>query len=1011
MRKTIRQRLFTSTMIFGAAALTLASGGYAAAQAPATTPAQPSTGGAPASANPAPAPQAVQEVVVTGSRIRAPNETSDAPITSVSSEEIKLEGTTTIENLLNSLPQVIGGQNLGQSIDSSGTATVSLRNLGPQRTLVLVDGRRLPPGDPTAPYADLNQIPSALVERVDVVTGGASAVYGADAVAGVVNFIMKKDFQGVELDAQASANQNSAHDAGFDALLKANGTPVPGNNFDGEQYTASVIVGVEAPDSKGNITAYGTYFHSDPVLQSSRDYSACGLGSTYSTTSSVYNVHSCIGSSNSAYGRFQALSAASGNTVSPGTTAEIHDNPNGTNTFVSSAVPTYNFDTASYIQREDDRYNFGYFAHYQVNPKMELYSDFMFAEDNTVAQYAPSGFFAGTGAISGQSYFNVNCNNPLLSAQQATALCGTSAGTSALTQVQIGYRFSAADRVGTFNHTAYKADVGIRGDLDNVWSYDAYVQYGTSSFQQAIGGYASLSKLQNALEVNPNGTCYVGGACVPINIFTGLSSSISQAAYNYVLVPAIESGDTVEQVASASLNGDLGKYGLKSPYAQDGIQIALGSEYRRENLLFQTDEELASGDLSGGSQEIGDSGTYQVYELFTEARIPIAQNLPFIKSMNFNPGYRFSDYTSAGITNTYKLDYDYSPVRDVTFRYSYNVAVRAPNIDELYTPTTLSLFSGQDPCAGSNPSATLAACERSGVTAAEYGNISQCPASQCSSLAGGNPDLKPEEAYTDTYGVVLKPRWIPRLFASVDYYNIRIKNVIENGLGGANEEVTGCVDENISSLCSLIHRDPATGEIFGSGYVTSTEVNDGFIQTKGLDFAATYTYPLPKFGRLDFNFDGTYTAHFVTEAYQGSGTYDCAGLYGVTCGVPDPHWRHKLRATWVTPWKVTASIQWRYIGGTKVDVDEPNPLLQAYEGLYDAVDNHISAYNYMDVSVQWKVKDGMTLRAGCSNIMDKAPPAGDENNLGVYGSGNGNTFPQLYDTLGRNLFIGLTADL
>jgi len=1006
-RNTVRQRLFTSTIMFGAAALTLASGGYAAAQAPATTTTATPPSGDQSSTG-------VQEVVVTGSRIKSPNLTSDAPITSVSAADVKLTGTATIETLLNSLPQVVGGQNLGQSIDGSGTATVDLRGLGANRTLVLVDGRRLPPGDPTAPYADINQIPAALVDRVDIVTGGASAVYGADAVAGVVNFIMKKDFQGVEFDLQAGAAQNNTHSASVDQVLKAAGTAVPGDAFDGEQYTASAIFGVSAPDGKGNITAYGTYFHSDPVLESTRDYSACALGSTYSTNSHIYDTHFCIGSSNSAYGRFQALSAAEGNTVSPGTTAEIHDNPNGTNTFVTSDVPGYNFNTLSYLQREDDRYNIGYFAHYQVSPQLEFYSDFMFAEDNTTAQFAPSGFFAGGGAIVGQSYFNINCNNPLLSAQQATALCGTSAGTSALSEVQIGYRFTSAPRTGTFNHTSYKADFGARGDLDNVWSYDAYIQYGTSNYQQEQGGYASLSRLQNALEVNPNGTCYVGGACVPINIFTAQSSSISKAAFDYVLVPGFLSGDTVEQVASASINGDLGKYNIKSPFATEGVGVAFGTEYRRENLLYQTDAEESSGDLSGGGQNVGDSGTYQVYELYGEARVPIVQNLPFIKSINFNPGYRFSDYSSIGITNTYKLDFDYSPTRDIRFRYSYNVAVRAPNIDELYTPQTLGLFGGQDPCAAApSNNAVPAACAAQGVTKVQYdAGISQCPAAQCGTLGGGNPDLKAETADTYTYGFVLTPRWIPRFSLSADYYNIRISNLVEAGLGGAASELTGCAETLNAAECGLIHRDPATGELFGTGYVSVINTNDGFVQTKGIDVASNYTLPINKFGRVDFKLTGTYTAHYVQESYQGSGTYDCAGLFGVTCGVPDPHWRSNFRVTWTTPWKVTASLQWRFIGATKVDINEPNPLLQAYAqyGITEQIDSKIGDVSYFDATVQWKVKDGMLLRAGCNNIFDLNPPFGDANNLNVFNGGNSNTFPQLYDVMGRTLFVGLTAD-
>jgi outer membrane receptor protein involved in Fe transport len=994
-----RHRLMASSMIFGAA--------FVATMSATTANAQDTTASPPATA-------AVQEVVVTGSRIKSPNLTSDAPITSVGQAEIKLEGTTSIENLLNSLPQVTGGQNLGQSIDSNGTATVSLRNLGANRTLVLVDGRRLEPGDPTAPYADLNQIPTQLVERVDVVTGGASAVYGADAVAGVVNFIMKKDFQGVQFDVQASANQNSAHNGTQDALLKSGGYTVPGDNFDGEQYTASVVMGLNAPDDKGNVTIYGTYFHSDPVLQSTRDYSACALGSAYTT----YDSHTCIGSSNSANGRFAALSAAAGNTVSPFVTARLHDNLNGTSTFVTSAVPGYNFNNQSYIQREDDRYDFGYFAHYKINPKVEIYSDFLFAEDVTLAQYAPSGFFAGGGPVPRQSYFNINCNNPFLGTtpgpngySQAQDLCGAAAGTSALTQVQIGYRFTSADRSGDFNHTAYKADLGARGDLDDAWSYDVYAQYGTSHFQQYQNGYASLTRLQNALEVNPNGTCYVGGLCVPINIFTGGSKSITAAAFDYVLVPGLQTGDTVEQVASANLTGDLNKYGIKSPFAKDGVAVSLGTEYRRENLLFQPDAESASGDLSGGSQVVGDSGTYDVKEIFGEAHVPIAQGLPFIKSMTFSPGYRFSDYSSIGNTSTYKLDFDYAVTRDVTLRYSYNVAVRAPNVNELYSPQVEGLYNGSDPCGSNLPTtkALPAGCAAQGVTLAQYqAGISPCPASQCSALVGGNATLKPETADTYTYGVVFTPRWIPRLSLSVDYYNIRITNIISAGLGGANSEVNGCFQNQTALLCNLIHRDPATGELFGSGYVATTDVNDGFVQTKGIDVNGNYSYPLPSFGRLDASLTGSYLAHYVTEAYPGSGTYDCAGLYGATCGVPLPRWRSKLRVTWVTPWKVTASVQWRFIGSTKVDVNESNPLLN--EGIVDVVDAKTGDVSYMDLTAQWKVRDGVVLRGGVNNVLDTNPPFGDSNVVGLYGTGNGNTFPQLYDTLGRNLFVGLTAD-
>jgi outer membrane receptor protein involved in Fe transport len=350
--------------------------------------------------------------------------------------------------------------------------------------------------------------------------------------------------------------------------------------------------------------------------------------------------------------------------------------------------------------------------------------------------------------------------------------------------------------------------------------------------------------------------------------------------------------------------------------------------------------------------------------------------------------------------------------------------VRAPNINELYAPTFENLFGALDPCSGAGGAAASkrAACLLQGATPAELGGISSCPANQCSVLVGGNPNLTPETAKTYTYGFVLTPRWVPRLAVSVDYYNIKISNLIGSGLGGANAELNSCMALANPTVCGLIKRDPFSGELYGAGYVTALNDNQGFVQTKGIDVTADYSYPLSnvwKFGnlgRLSFNFTGTYLAHYVEEPYAGtalypgSGTYDCAGLYGTTCGTPLPHWKSKVRATWTTPWNVTASLQWRYIASTKLDGNQSNPLLTY--GLTDVLpsDATTGEVNYFDVSFQWKVMDRYTLRAGVNNLTDKQPPVSDSVNLGASATGNGNTFPQVYDTLGRNLYIGLTAD-
>jgi iron complex outermembrane recepter protein len=985
MKIGTRQRLLASTLILGAAALAVPSMALA--------------------------DDAPQTIVVTGTRIAQPNLTSNSPLLTVGQQDVKLAGTTTIENLTNSLPQVYGGQNLGQSINSTGTATIDLRGLGPQRTLVLINGRRLQPGDPTNAVADLNTIPASMVERVDVMTGGASAVYGADAVSGVVNFIMQKNFQGVQFDAQYSFNNHQQTDSTVKGLLQGKNYTVPSDANDGQQYTASMKIGGNFDGGKGNITAYVTYFNSQPVTQSKRDYSACGLASTSTTYDSYY----CAGSSNGAYGKFRAIPYVGGPT--PSSTKKFADNPNGTKTFVpSSGAFAYNFNTLSYLQREDDRYTAGYFAHYEIDPKIELYSEFMFASDRSLAQYAPSGLFAGSGATVSQSYFSINCNNPLMSAAQQTVFCGAAAGTPALAHIQAGYRFTSVPRTDDYMHTAYRINAGVRGDLDSVWHYDGYMQFGRTFFQDTQGGYTSLAKIQNALLVDPvTGQCMSGGACVPLDIFTALGKNISQAAYNYLLTPGLKNGDTTEQVASIAFNGDLTHYHVVSPWAKEGMAVAFGGEYRRESLNYRVDNEYSLGDLSGGSQSKANSGSFDVYELFGEARMPLIEDQPWVKSFDVATGYRFSAYnTGAGInTDTYKAEANYAPVDDLRLRYSYNHAVRSPNINELFSAQVQNLWNGSDPCAGSSPSKSLAACQLSGVTAAQYGSIDQCPASQCGSLSGGNQFLSPEVADTYTYGFVAQPRLIPGLNFSVDYFNIRIRNVIAGGLGGPSQTLSQCLATGSSTFCSAIHRDPTTGDLFGSGFVDARNVNTGFLQTKGIDVNAHYRttlakWGLPDWGSLSFALYGTVTNHYVTQPITGLGTYDCVGLYGVKCGTPTPKWRHKFQASWNTPWSVNATLSWRYIAGTKIDVNDPNPFLNG--GFNDVIDAKIPDVSYFDLSLQWKVKTGLVLRGGINNLFDKDPPRGDSTNTGAFGGGNGNTFPQTYDTLGRNIFVGLTAD-
>ena len=969
------------------------------------------------------AQDAVQEVVVTGSRIPQPNLTSASPLTVVNSQELKLQGTTNVETLLNDLPQVVASQSSQLSNGSTGTAEVNLRNLGSQRTLVLIDGKRLQPGDPTEEgQTDLNNIPAALVDRVDVISGGASSIYGSDAVAGVVNFIMKKNFSGLRLDAETSFDNHQNDSTQADTALKNFGLAKPGDvGADGFIYDLTAIVGANLPDDKGNVTAYASYRHVDAVLEATRDFADC----SFATSGATNNVHVCAGSSNTAYGRFDNLGP-----VNPATgrgTVVRALGPGGTFIPYTSAL-SYNFNPQNFMQREDDTYHAGYFAHYDLNKAMEIYSDFMFTDDRTNAQIAPSGFFSSTGPNLATAY-TFNCNNPLITAAEIGLLCpgavvtpGAAGG--ATTTQSIRYRFASDPRNNDLRHTAYKIDLGIRGDLAEGWHYDGYIQYGTTIFSNDTTGFASEQKLQNALNVitvNGVNRCVTSApACVPLNIFQPLGQAFTQAALNYVLTPAFAGGETVEQVASGSITGDLGQYGVKSPWADNGIGIAVGSEYRREFTSVGFDEEEVSGDLSGASgASPPTTGAFDVYELFGEARVPLISNHPFIKDLSADFAYRFSDYSTAGKTDTYSAEVNFSPLSDIRFRFSYNRAVRAPSATELFTPQVTALAGFQDPCSGTAPTFTVAQCQRTGLNPALYGIVSPCASAQCDVRDGGNPDLAPEIADTYSLGLVFTPTFFRGFSATLDYFNINIQNVIDGGAGPST--ILSLCANGDTAYCDLIHRD-AQGTIqSASGYVVQTFVNSGSLQTRGADFTANYhtrfsDWHLPYVsqvpGSLTFALVGTYTEDLTFQPVPGQGHYNCVGLFGVVCGLPQPHWKGSLRTTWVTPWNASLSLNWRYMGGSKVDLNDSSPFLNGGPGFFDSADAKIGDYNYFDLAATYRFRDRYVFRAGINNLFDKDPPLVDSSAFGVSApaGGNANTYPGVYDSLGRTIFIGVTVD-
>jgi iron complex outermembrane receptor protein len=1056
MHKGARIALLATTMMTGAVSSVAASPAYAQdSTQPTTTPSPPDNSATPSIPETTTPPEGqtvvpstsatgenvrgAGDIVITGTRIPQPNLTSASPVTVLSSQEVKLQGTTRTEDLINSLPQAFAAQGSNVSNGSTGTASVNLRGLGSVRTLVLVNGRRLQPGDPRqGSVADINFIPSALIKRVDVLTGGASSVYGADAVAGVVNFIMDTNFRGLRLDAQGSVfnhenrTNNTITRALTDPLMIAfAGLPGPfqppkGMSTNGGAQDISASFGAGFDDNRGSIMAYATYRKQDPVLESTRDYSFCSLGSVtpaYFEVNPDYGEAYCAGSSTSATGTFTQLNPVTG---SPRPVFQVKGNQ-----FVPGRT-RFNFAPYNYFQRPDERYTLGTFAEYEISPGAKPYLEAMFMDDRSNSQIAPSGSF--------NSVTTIACDNALLSVQQRTRICGDPAFTTTgplngMNDVEQATVFIArrnvegGGRQDDLEHTAWRVVGGVRGDLLRGVSYDAYYQYGTTRLQQTYLNDFSVRRLGlavDAVAVDANGNIVAPGTagstvvcravvtgidanCVPYNVFA--TGGVSPEALTYLQTPGFQRGFINENVADANVTLEGGEYGVQSPWSDRGVAVNFGGEYRKESMQTRVDEEFRTGDLAGqGGPTPPQEGKFDVRELFTEVQIPIISH-SFIEEFTLTGGYRYSDYKVAGNhfnTDTYKVSAELAPVRDVRFRASYNRAVRAPNVVELFFPTSLGLAGNSDPCSGVNPTATLAQCQNTGVTAAQFGNVLANPANQYNAIFGGNPSLAPEKADTYTLGVVLQPRWVPGFALTVDYFDIKVKGLISAGVG-FQTTVNACLQTN--QLCELIHRDVAgTLWLTTDAFVELSNINIGGLRTKGIDLNGSYSRRLGGMGTLNLSLVGTWLEDLETDtglAGSEDGKYDCTSWYGATCGTPNPKWRHKFRAGFTFPNGIGLSGQWRYFSSVENDVRSDDPDMPS--GPNNAFDRKLNAKSFFDLVATARLADRYNLRIGANNILDTDPPVASGNTVGPP-FGNGNTYPQVYDALGRYLFAGVTID-
>jgi outer membrane receptor protein involved in Fe transport len=465
----------------------------------------------------------------------------------------------------------------------------------------------------------------------------------------------------------------------------------------------------------------------------------------------------------------------------------------------------------------------------------------------------------------------------------------------------------------------------------------------------------------------------------------------------------VQTGTTQQQVVTGSITGDLGRFGLQSPFSETGVGFAVGAEYRRDELQAISDVTFQVGGLSGqGGPTPSVQGSTEVYDLFGEIQVPIVEDRPFFNLLSFNASYRFSDYDTGVTSNTYGAGGDYSPVEGLRFRGSYARAVRAPNVIDLFTPQGLDLFDlDSDPC-GPARLATAAQCAAvGGGTRGNYGqDIIDSPAGQYNVLEGGNPNLDPEVADTYTMGVVFSPTFVPGLNITLDYFSIEIEELISNVdptiIVDACYGVRGQTQN--SALCSFIQRSPIGTLWTNGGQVNALNTNIGGLQTSGFDLAVGYRFDLARvglpYGGVNFSYIGTLLEELVTDPGV-SDPYDCVGFYAGACGTPNPEYRHNARFTYQSPIDLDVSLTWRHYGEVSLFGNTANRV--------DAV---LGSQDYFDLAGSYRLSDRATFRVGVNNIFDEAPPLSGS----VGTTGNGNTYPQTYDALGRYVFTSVTLD-
>lgn len=914
-------------------------------------------------------------IIVTGSRIARRNVETAAPIAVVADEEFKLSGTVNVENVVNTLPQVVPGFTSNSNNPGTGTATLNLRGLGSARTMVLVNDRRYMFYD-TSQVVDLNTIPSFLLDSVDVVTGGASAVYGSDALAGVVNFNLRK-VDGIELGGQYAITERG----------------------DGARYEVHGAIGTSFDDGRGSATVFAEYYNRKSIFQGDRDFSYYALGGETSGEPQQQ-----FGSSTLPNGVIRYF--GDGDTTGTDFDANgavVFDNTPGD--FRTRTGDLYNYAPVNYLQIPQERYLIGGMADYDIGGGHTMYTEVSFVNNRVATELAAT-------PVTGSFTVNLAAIQPFLNAADFAQLQAINATeTDGDLDNMVLFLQRRTTETGSRNsldeRNAFRVLGGMTGPIGEYLSYDAYYMYARTRNANIQRGNISASAFAAGLD----------GSAPAINIFG--PNTLTPAMVDQISILAQNGDISTLENAVASISGTFGDFAIGAD--SEPVAFAVGAEYRKVASEFIPDTALSSGDVIGFNAGDATEGEYSVKELFGELNVPVQFGSA---RLELTGAARYSDYSldNVGGVWTYAGGVEFSPIPDVTLRGQYQRAVRAPNVGELFGGQSIGFPGATDPCAtpaAANPGALRDLCIANGVPAGAVGTPAIQLNTQIPATFGGNPNLQEETSDSWTAGIVLQPSFFPGFTLTADYFDIKIEDAISTvSLQQSFDLCFNQVQDASASVCAPFF---GNGPIRNAGGAITTANPPGLggqniatLGVSGVDLQVSYNTSLPfslftDTGEQDFNisFLGTWTESSSFEAFPGADVLECAGYFGLNCGEPTAKYKWTTRASFVDG-PVTTSVRWRHLSAVKDDEDTVD--FSEFNG-----SERIPAYDIFDLTFAFEASEKMTFTFGVNNLLDTLPMSPTFNGIIVSSQNDGtllgdnqeqgNTYPSTYDVLGRDFFV------